>query len=707
MKLLAEKIQKRVEDRVHKSIKSFKSRKKPDELKRYVTRAIQLGRLDLAAEMVEAKVDRDVDRPELLLERIINENQLTGTAFFQRGLRAARAVGRVVVDGGSSFGTGFMISPQLMMTNNHVLRTANEAARSKIEFDFVHDLSGRLMRPKVFRFRPRIFFRTNREIDYTVVAVEPRNAEQELVESRGWLHLIRQSGKAVLGERLNIIQHPDAKPQMIALRENTLVGVDGFFLHYATDTRPGSSGSPVMNDQFQLAALHHAGVPDRDEQGRILKTNGRPFRRGNDDPDEIKWIANEGARVSEIVADLSSRSLSREEKEMFERAFEMFPFERDEAPSPTPSLSPGLDPSEGGMSAVPVMHDGIARWNFQLTFGPTRVTVSRPSFSGTVSPTLNPIDVGVGGMSSSDMVASPGSSEDNEYYNGEADGLAASRYYEDIDPDGGPDDLFQSLSALLKDTHEKQFSYRTARHGHLYPLIDRHPEGDLRSVYSNDVVSEEAIRAEMARFERAVEEVAAAEGLESSQLSEEKLAEIDLVLETNGPFNCEHVVPQSWFHKKQPMKADLHHLFTCEPRCNSFRSNIPYWEFDDAESESLRRIQIMVESIEDLSQEGARAGCGIREGRKFEPETNKGAVARATLYFLLRYPGQVGDVKSGSKLELTKSRLEILLTWSDEDPPSLWEKHRNAEIGKSQGNRNPLIDHPDWARQINFNLGFG
>lgn len=32
--------------------------------------------------------------------------------------------------------------------------------------------------------------------------------------------------------------------------------------------------------------------------------------------------------------------------------------------------------------------------------------------------------------------------------------------------------------------------------------------------------------------------------------------------------NCEHVVPQSWFDRNQPMRGDLHHLFACNPSCN-------------------------------------------------------------------------------------------------------------------------------------------
>ena len=68
------------------------------------------------------------------------------------------------------------------------------------------------------------------------------------------------------------------------------------------------------------------------------------------------------------------------------------------------------------------------------------------------------------------------------------------------------------------------------------------------------------------------------------------------------------------------------------------------------------------------------------------------------LYFLLRYPGQVGD-KPG---EMPLDRVPTLLAWHQEDPPDLYEQHRNAAIQARQGNRNPLIDRPDWAERIAF-----
>ncbi|TIO08624.1 MAG: endonuclease I, partial [Mesorhizobium sp.] len=45
--------------------------------------------------------------------------------------------------------------------------------------------------------------------------------------------------------------------------------------------------------------------------------------------------------------------------------------------------------------------------------------------------------------------------------------------------------------------------------------------------------------------------------------------EMEAMLESQFQYNCEHVVPQSWFGKKEPMRGDLHHLFSCEPRCKA------------------------------------------------------------------------------------------------------------------------------------------
>jgi endonuclease I len=44
----------------------------------------------------------------------------------------------------------------------------------------------------------------------------------------------------------------------------------------------------------------------------------------------------------------------------------------------------------------------------------------------------------------------------------------------------------------------------------------------------------------------------------------------------------------------------------------------------------------------------------------------------------------------------------MVLGWHEADPVGDYELHRNWVISTLQGDRNPLIDHPDWARRIDF-----
>ncbi|RIK33485.1 MAG: hypothetical protein DCC57_25030 [Chloroflexi bacterium] len=273
------------------------------------------------------------------------------------------------------------------------------------------------------------------------------------------------------------------------------------------------------------------------------------------------------------------------------------------------------------------------------------------------------------------------------YYDEAADQTARDQYYAGVAADLTPADRFAQLRGLLRDTHTGHLSYQDARLNHLYPWVDLREEGTqrrLHSIYSGIAFeAEDFIREDLRIAARLAAQVRELALVESSL--EDLQTQIDL-LEAQEPFNCEHVVPQSWFAKRSPMREDLHHLFACEPGCNSFRSNIPYYQFPPQE-------------------EAFRDACGQRDGAstKFEPVAGKGAVARATLYFLLRYPGLIGD----EARELARERLPILLEWHRAEPVSRHELHRNAAIAEVQGNRNPLIDHPEWADAIDFAQGFG
>jgi endonuclease G len=250
----------------------------------------------------------DDERAKRVFERIIEGNELQDINYFSRGTRAARSVARIAVRDGSgrrrAWGTGFLIAPQVLITNNHVLPDAGLAGRSEAQFQFERDIDGLPLDPATFAFDPGRLFFTSPALDFSVVAVAPRalNAETAL-DAYGCLPLVGTTGKIAEGEWLTIVQHPNGDPKQVCVRENRYIKKTDDVIWYSTDTVGGSSGSPVFNNDWYVVALHHSGVPE-EKDGRIQTIHGRAFDPQLDQDDDIKWIANEGMRVSRIVETL-------------------------------------------------------------------------------------------------------------------------------------------------------------------------------------------------------------------------------------------------------------------------------------------------------------------------------------------------------------------------------------------------------------------
>lgn len=247
----------------------------------------------------------DDERAKRVFERIITGNELQDINYLARGTRAARSVARIAVRDGSgrlrSWGTGFLIAPGVLITNNHVLTEAAGAARSEAHFQFERDIDGQPLDATTFALEPGRLFFTSAPLDFTVVAVAARsqNADATLA-SFGYLPLVGITGKITEGEWLTIVQHPNGDPKQVCVRENRYIKKTDDVIWYSTDTVGGSSGSPVFNNDWYVVALHHSGVPE-EKDGRIQTIHGRPFDPQSDHDDDIKWIANEGMRVSRIV----------------------------------------------------------------------------------------------------------------------------------------------------------------------------------------------------------------------------------------------------------------------------------------------------------------------------------------------------------------------------------------------------------------------
>jgi len=224
-------------------------------------------------------------RDGLSMKRIIGESDLFPISYLEAGVKAGKSVCRIEIRDSIGrvlgHGTGFLVAPSLLLTNNHVLDNEDVARFSLAQFNCEVDLNLMPRQIKSFRFVPERLFITDVKLDFTLVALETDSADGTKLSEFGFLPLHMETGKALLGEYVSIIQHPSGAPKVVAIRENRITDIFDDFVNYTTDTMPGSSGSPVLNDEWVIVALHHTGVPDPD--------------------DSTKYIANEGIRISSIM----------------------------------------------------------------------------------------------------------------------------------------------------------------------------------------------------------------------------------------------------------------------------------------------------------------------------------------------------------------------------------------------------------------------
>ena len=169
---------------------------------------------------------------------------------------------------------------------------------------------------------------------------------------------------------------------------------------------------------------------------------------------------------------------------------------------------------------------------------------------------------------------------------------------------------------------------------------------------------------------------------------------------SNYVWNKEHIWAKSnGFSSATGCEAysDLHHLRASDWKCNNTRSNDP---FNNVTHSDSNRSYDWTQSRK--TDNYSANGC-------FEPrDADKGDVARALFYMATRYYN--GNGSNGTHLSLgtgtEKSNgcwgyLDTLLAWHEADPVDEFEIHRNDLIyTEFQHNRNPYIDHPEYARAV-------
>lgn len=165
-----------------------------------------------------------------------------------------------------------------------------------------------------------------------------------------------------------------------------------------------------------------------------------------------------------------------------------------------------------------------------------------------------------------------------------------------------------------------------------------------------------------------------------------------------GTTNREHVWPKnggSAFPEKSEAGSDGHHLRPTEANLNSNRGSLSFGEVAQTTAN-------IVKENGSTTYGTAPDGLCYKSGSFFYPaEGYRGATARILMYVQVRW-GDDYNLKFvlGSGSNKTIGDIETLMKWHLEEPPTEAEILRNDAVADFQGNRNPFIDHPEYASKI-------
>ncbi|MGE5191464.1 MAG: trypsin-like peptidase domain-containing protein [Deltaproteobacteria bacterium] len=242
------------------------------------------------------------DASDAGLERIVRDDLkfLDFAVWRERMTRVEGQVCRVKIDGQPA-GTGFLVGPDAILTNFHVLQSildkSTPATVVECQFDYKVLADRSRNEGIVAHLHPQDWYvdhspytpaeadgapdrelPTTDQLDYALVRLADSIGNQPSlpnsrpgepdVPRRGWIAIPQAAPVFAARMPLLIVQHPEGSPLKLAIDSRAIdqqaglgLNSNGTRVRYATNTESGSSGSPVFDQDWRLVALHHYGDP--------------------------------------------------------------------------------------------------------------------------------------------------------------------------------------------------------------------------------------------------------------------------------------------------------------------------------------------------------------------------------------------------------------------------------------------------------------